>query len=462
MTIWHPPELNPEQPKYKALADAMATAIAAGELQPGQKLPTHRHLADRLGVTVGTVTRAYAEAEKRQLIESRVGSGTYVRSYNSTEFAIGEPLPEEIVDLSYSIALNVDQAGQLAEDLASLSGNRPLLKQLLNYQTPGGLLRHREAGLQWLQMTGIDSGDLERLLITNGGQHGFHTATAALCRAGDTVLSAGLTYPGFSLVAQQMGLRHIGIESDSDGVIPEALNTACLRFKPRLIYLNTRVNNPSCEQTSAERIDQLAEILQRHQVWVVEDDVQGCLLDASQPSFANRHPEITLFVSGTSKALTGGLRVGYLLPPKPLLRAAASAIRSSCWMTAPLMVEIASRWITSGVASRFIIEQQRQLTQRHALVRQVLTGLDLHSVDYGLNVWLLLPEPRRGQEFCQSLERQKVMAKPSAAFAAGHFNALQAIRFCVGGDTSLPALEKALHIIQGELQQPGPEFDIAH
>lgn len=462
MTIWHSELLDSHLPKYKALANAIAEAINRGELQPGQKLPTHRWLADQLGVTVGTITRAYSEAEKRQLIESRVGSGTFVRTNRVTEFLIGEDNSDGIIDLSYSFAVNMNQADLLAETLAELAQEPLLLTQLLDYQSPSGLIRHRQAGLDWLALTGVNAGDLERLLLTNGGQHGFHTAMAAVSRPGDTVLSAGLTYPGFTQAAQQMGLRHIGLDSDQHGILPGSLALACQRFKPRLLYINTRINNPSGEQTSAERIEQLAAILKQHDVWVIEDDLQGCLTEPNSPMFVMQHPEITLFVTGTSKALTGGLRVGYLLPPKALLRPAASAIRANCWMTAPLMAEIASRWISNGTAQRFINQQQQELNARHQLVRETLAGRPLNADPRGLNVWLPLPEPRRAQEFCQSLERQNVLAKPSTAFAAGHYPAPQAIRFCVGGDTSRAALAQALTIINDELDQPGPEFDYAH
>jgi len=227
-----------------------------------------------------------------------------------------------------------------------------------------------------------------------------------------------------------------------------------------MIYLNTRINNPSCEQMTSQRIDDLAEVLKRFQVMVVEDDVQGCLLDPTTPTFVNRHPDITLFVTGTSKALTGGLRVGYLLPPKALVRAVAGAIRSSCWMPAPLMVEIASRWIAGGLADRIIELQCKELRLRHEMVADVLRLQQFNSVERGFNVWLQLPETRRAQEFCHSLEKQNVLVKPSTAFAVGHFHAPQAVRFCVGSDISLASLRSALEIIQQELSQPGAEFDL--
>ncbi len=459
MTIWNPDISQYDLPKYKALATAIDDAIVSGELKAGDKLPTHRRLADTLSVTVGTVTRAYAEAERKQLIESRVGSGTFVKTHSSgNDFELNHP-SKDVIDLSFSFALVLNQTEELAEELKALSSDAKLLREILEYQTPGGILRHREAGMKWLEMTGVYSGNTDRIIITNGGQHGFHTATAALCQSGDTVISCGLTYPGFSVVTQQLGLRHIGIEWDSEGILPKALRLACSRFKPRVFYVNTRINNPTCEVMTEQRIDEIAEILREHQIWVIEDDVQGCLQNKSIPTFANRHPDITVYITSTSKALTGGLRIGYILPPPSIDRTIRHALKASCWMAAPMMAEITSRWIEKGLALSIIQTQQKAMKKRQQMVSRYLNQYHYNSAEHSYNVWLKLPENRNAQEFCQSLAAQNVLVKPSTAFAAGNFVPPQAVRFCLGGDTNRSDLEKALEIIKTELQQPGPEID---
>ena len=78
MTIFQPDISGRSGPKYRAIAQAIGDDIAAGHLPPGTRLPTHRDLAWRLGVTVGTVSRAYNEAAKLNLIGGEVGRGTYV------------------------------------------------------------------------------------------------------------------------------------------------------------------------------------------------------------------------------------------------------------------------------------------------------------------------------------------------------------------------------------------------
>ncbi|HZF36691.1 MAG TPA: winged helix-turn-helix domain-containing protein, partial [Candidatus Angelobacter sp.] len=79
MTIWQPDLNSVSGPRYLAIVDALAFDLDNGKLRAGDRLPTHRDLAYRLGVTVGTVTRAYSEAERRGLIKGEVGRGTYIR-----------------------------------------------------------------------------------------------------------------------------------------------------------------------------------------------------------------------------------------------------------------------------------------------------------------------------------------------------------------------------------------------
>ena len=79
MTMWLPDVASRPGPLYQAIAEALAEDTSRGVLAAGQRLPTHRELADRLGVTVGTVTRAYAEAARRGLVSGEVGRGTFAR-----------------------------------------------------------------------------------------------------------------------------------------------------------------------------------------------------------------------------------------------------------------------------------------------------------------------------------------------------------------------------------------------
>ncbi len=469
MTIWKP-ELQwadyPDTPKYLALAACIDQAIQAGALQPGEKLPTHRKLADWLGVTVGTVTRGYAEAERKQLVVSRVGSGTYVRAASASQssmhqsFTLSEPVDASILDMSYSIVVESDQVTRCASTLAEIQSDPVLLRELLDYHPENGMLHHREAGAQWLRDCGFTQVSADQVLVTTGAQHGFFNVLMGLMRPGEVILSEGLTYPGFIAATRQLNLKLVGVGADADGLIPSEFEVACHRHRPRMVYVMTRMSNPTCHHYSEARIHAIAQLCRENNLLILEDDVQGAMGPADRPSFYELYPAQTILVSSISKVLAGGLRVGYVACSEGVRPAIAAALRTSNWITPPLPVEIASRWIQQGAHTEMRDRQNQVLQRRHRRVCAALPGL-VQQDAYGLNVWLVLPPPWRASQFAEQAEQRGVLVKTSEVFAAGQYSAPQGIRFCLGGRLSDAAVDKALDILQEILsEQPSQEFAI--
>src|SRR5688500_3509370 len=169
MTIWSP-RLAPGASKYIALADAIAADVSGGKLRPGDRLPTHRDLADALRVTVGTVSRGYAEARRRGHVLGEVGRGTFVRG------SVAAPTPEAdgadgLVDLSVNhpavLAPLVEETA-LRGALTSLAGIDDLAA-LLRYPPDGGAPRHREAGAAWIGLSGLEA-PAGRVVVCSGSQ----------------------------------------------------------------------------------------------------------------------------------------------------------------------------------------------------------------------------------------------------------------------------------------------------
>jgi DNA-binding transcriptional MocR family regulator len=129
----------PQKPRYRAIADALGEQIANGELEPGERLPTHRDLAHRLGVTVGTVSRAYAELERAGLARGEVGRGTFVRGGHADNFlqVVHEP-PGGGLDLGNSYPPPGRQALELSDALRALADDRSL-GHFVGYQPHAGL-----------------------------------------------------------------------------------------------------------------------------------------------------------------------------------------------------------------------------------------------------------------------------------------------------------------------------------
>ncbi|HEX8706827.1 MAG TPA: GntR family transcriptional regulator, partial [Pyrinomonadaceae bacterium] len=167
MTMWTPDLSETGGPLSRAIVNALAADIEAGRIEPGTRLPTHRELADRLGVAIGTVTRAYALAKRRGLVSGEVGRGTFVGSGTGASREETSGGAEAPIDLSKNQIARETQDRLLAETLAALSARSDLAPLLEYYQPAEGVSRHRAAGAAWVGRIGLDA-DPAQTLVCSG------------------------------------------------------------------------------------------------------------------------------------------------------------------------------------------------------------------------------------------------------------------------------------------------------
>ncbi|WP_440997922.1 PLP-dependent aminotransferase family protein [Arhodomonas sp. SL1] len=444
-------------PRYRAIAEAIAEAVETGALAPGQRLPTHRALAEALGVTVGTVTRGYAEAERRGLVTARVGSGTYVNAGGASSapaFAIAPGGDTGRIDLGLAFPVPMDREATVATLLQDIAADPATLATCLAYQPETGLEPHRECLARWLQGWGFRI-DASELVICLGALHGVNLALQAVARPGDTIASPGLVYPGLIAAARGLGLRHLPLSLDADGVDPDALDALCRQQPVRAVYVTPDQNNPTTALLPAERRAALLEVAERHDVAVIEDAVH--LVDAAERprALVDEAPERVIHVSAVSKILAGGLRVGMVRAPGRWRTAVAEALRSHCWMAPPLNAELACRWIASGQADEVAHRQRRAVGERQVLVAEELAGFDYAARPYGFNVWLRLPEPWRAGELARACEEAGVVVKTGEPFAVSRYPVPQAVRLAISAPGDRATVAEGLQRVRAVLER-GP------
>jgi DNA-binding transcriptional MocR family regulator len=239
---WIPRIEGTDGPIYLAIADAIGAAVTAGELRAGERLPTHRALADALRVDLTTVTRAYAEARRRGLLQATVGRGTFVRSPMQAQApSLRTKGQEGPVDLGMNLPpVPTDPPLQdlLQQGLSRLlAGSEPA--NLLTYRSGSGTAEERMAGAIWLRPT---LGEMvpERVLVCPGAQPALLATLGTLAGTGDVVLTDTLTYPGIRTAAAQLGIRLVGIAADAEGLLPEAVEAACREIRPKALYCTSR------------------------------------------------------------------------------------------------------------------------------------------------------------------------------------------------------------------------------
>jgi DNA-binding transcriptional MocR family regulator len=454
VTSWLPDLQTRSGPRYLAIAQAIADDTANGRLKPGVRLPTHRELADRLGVTVGTVTRAYAEAARRGLVSGEVGRGTFARRAMDGTVPAGEG-EGVVVDLSVNHPpVTTEDARHFRLTLEDIA-RRGDASRLLAYQPNAGAASHRSAGAEWIGRAGIEARP-EQVLVCAGSQHALMTIFSTLVSPGEVVLCESVTYPGMKNLAGLLKLRLQGLALDAHGLRPDALEAACRRGAPRALYCVPTLQNPTGTIMPEARRQEIAAIAQSHGVPIVEDDVHGFLPVSRPRPLSAFAPESSFYVNSTSKSLAPGLRIGFLLSPPAYVSRLATAVGSTIWMVAPLMAEIVSTWIREGTADAVLAEKRQEAAARQSLARRVLAGSRIDSDASGYHLWLTLREPWRSESFVAEARRRGVAVTPAEAFAVDRDAVPPAVRVCLGPARSHAELERGL-VVLAEILMASPE-----
>ncbi|GAB4372991.1 MAG: PLP-dependent aminotransferase family protein [Kiloniellaceae bacterium] len=456
MTNWTPSLDDAAGPRYLAIADALARDIAAGRLKAGDRLPTHRDLAWHLGVTVGTVSRAYAEAERRGLTSGEVGRGTFVNvPAMADQLHRWHDAQPGTIHLRSAPPMPCPEESAIAEVLARVAAG-PRAMEMMRYQPQRGLPEHRQAGAQWVSRDGFTV-NAEQVTLTAGAHHGILVVLAAVTQPGDHIVSDSLTYPGVRSLARLLGLRLDGLARDAEGPLPEAFEEACRTHAVKAIYLCPNQHNPTSLTMPEARRRDLAAVARRYGVAVAEDDTFG-LMDGEEPLPIAAHlPELGFYIAGLSKTVSPGLRTGYVVAPEKSLGRVGSAVHSTCWMACPLTAEIAAELIRSGVAATVSAGRKRESIARSTLARAALDGWDFDCAEGANFLWLRLPEPWRSSEFAAEAERRGVLVTPSDPFMVGRRESAPAVRVCFGSPRGRDELRRGLAILDEQLRE-GPTY----
>ncbi|WFU12488.1 PLP-dependent aminotransferase family protein (plasmid) [Rhizobium sp. CB3090] len=452
-SFWTPSISRAMGPVYLAIADALQADIRAGRLATGARLPPQRALAETLGIDFTTVTRAYAEARKRGLVEGRIGQGTYVSQGRTAPPQRQKPVPGGLVDMSMNLPPRFDDEALTARMWQGIGGLEISdgLDLLLRYQQPGGAARDREAGAEWLasRLPGIRP---ERILVCPGAQGALLAITRMLTAPGDTVCAETLTYPGFLSVAAHSRLTIAGVEIDDNGLIPEAFEQICVSRRPKALYCNPTINNPTTITLPLSRRKAILEIAARYDVDVIEDDAYGALPMQPVAPLAALAPERVYHIAGLAKCLSPALRIAYLAVPN--LRAAtrlAGIIRATSAMASPLSAAIASRWIEDGTAEAVLAAIRRETKARQAIAAELLPAADLLADPEGFHAWLRLPPVWSRGEFTARLRSAGIGVVASDAFALGP--APEAVRLGLGVAEDREHLRQSLGIVADLLSE---------
>jgi DNA-binding transcriptional MocR family regulator len=440
-TVWRPELRGGAGQLYLQLVDAIASDIQSGRLTVAERLPPQRELADRLKINYATVSRAYREAQRRGLVYSRVGHGTFVCRPRVGQLA--GPRGESLFDMTMNLPPEPGDDALWERLEGTWCELAPRLRELLRYEEFGGPHEARSAGVRWLARVGLEA-ETDRLLVCPGAQSALAACFSLLAKPGDVALCEEITYPGARAVVAQLGVRLIGLPMDAEGISSEAFARACVEHRPKLLYCNPTLQNPTTTTITAARRRELVTVARKHGVAIVEDDAYGVLPSAAQPPLAALAPGLSYYVSGFAKCLGPGLRVAYLLAPDARRAAALSAIlRATTIMASPITVALATECVDNGAAEAALLAIRAESVIRQGIAREVLAQAEYRSQPEAFHLWLELPAPWSSAAFATQLLAHGIRAVPSDAFAVTS-SAPAALRVCLGGSATHHELRAVL------------------
>ncbi|MHC2961210.1 aminotransferase-like domain-containing protein [Klebsiella pneumoniae] len=428
--------------RYKAVVDRYAQAIRSGQLPAGSRLPTHRTLAAGERISLATATRVYRELEEMGLVSGETGRGTFVRdlSLPPGHGVDQQVVAADIVDLNFNYPSLPEQGDALREALRQLAMAGDIDSHL-RYQPHAGRLAERDIIARHLTCQHF-APDAENVLIVNGAQHGLAVTVMGLLRPGDVVAVDALTYSGFKALAALYHLELAAIPCRPEGPDLQALHTLCQQRRVRAVYTMPTLHNPLGWVLNTGQRQALADLARQHDLLIIEDAAYARLVSHPPPPVVSYAPERTVYVTGFSKNIATGLRVGVVISPPRYRPEIERAIRATTWNTPTLISSLICAWIEDGTVARFETQKRQDARQRQQVAREVLCGLPVVSHPDSYFVWLPLGEESRADRLANALMERRISVSTAEPFCVSA-TIPQALRIALGSvpfDSLRPAL----------------------
>ena len=252
--------------------------------------------------------------------------------------------------------------------------------------------------------------------------------------------------------AHRRGLNLIGIEMDRDGILPDALAAAIERHRPKALYLNPTLQNPTTLTIPTERRLAISEVLNKHGLPLIEDDAYGFIPSKAPAPIAVSAPDLTWHIGGLAKCIGAGLRLAYTIAPTgKLAYSLGQTLKIQAVMASPITTALATQWIEDGTADKIRRFIRSETSARQAIAREVLEGFDFQGAENAFNIWLSLPEGIGRADVVARMAGRPIGIMPSDAFSVGITPGDQ-VRLCLGGSLSREDLRASLYFLVNSLQ----------
>jgi 2-aminoadipate transaminase len=394
-------------PIYLQIKESVRNLIVQGTLGPGERLPSTRNLASKLGINRMTVEAAFSQLEADGLISSHVGRGAFVNRLAGTSEArshLGEEMDAEAVSrlwaplfVDYRSApmslptmtarngakfISFVPAAPGAELFPAIDFRRCadfVLKRRLNevsaIGSSDGLASLKSYLLRWFAQNGMEASE-DEVVITTGCQQSMDLIRKVLIQPGDSIILENPTYPGAVAAlapSAPSSTERLQLPVGDDGPDLRSLTSLLSRNRCKLIYSVPNFHNPTGRTMPLQARTQLVKLASQFRVPMLEDDVFGELRYSGPalPTLRSLCPELVVYIGSFSKMLTPGLRLGWILAPRPVIRQ-VTVVKQSADLHTNLLIQA-----TMDEFCRHGRRAAQAFSRRRALRRSAWRPLDV-------------------------------------------------------------------------------------
>ncbi|GIT91763.1 GntR family transcriptional regulator [Jannaschia pagri] len=460
-----------DRPKYVVVESAVRAAIARGDLTPGTRLPPVRDLAWRIGVTPGTIARAYARLTDSGELEAQVGRGTFVAEPSGPAPIYREFQALEVDSTPHNTGGDVYEVNLLSPHLPSV-GQARLIRDLLKEvaeDPPSGMMHYpsfaserpaRAAAAQFLSHPSLGPVEADDIALTHGGQHGIAMVMqSVLTGRRPVVLVEELTYPGFRRMAETMRAEVVPIAMDSDGLRPDALEAAARQVDAQLLCTSPEVHNPTARVTPEARRREIVAVARETNLQILEDDCYR-MEPGPLPSYRLLAPERTWHIASIAKTITPALRLGFAIAPSGRQVALRRAAEYNSFGMATPLSDLMARLLVHPDLPELMDETRRMVSTYAEAAADILSGYDLVWRQDVSFLWLTLPVGWRASAFCRAAEAAGVKLRAAEEYAGRDTNAPHAVRFAINAGVSLDSFRSAIRRLKELLDNPQGGLDV--
>ncbi|PJN91536.1 GntR family transcriptional regulator [Bacillus sp. mrc49] len=423
MVIEWRPNRNSSLSLHQQIVNWMKQQITSGEWPVATKLPSQRSLADSFGVNRSTIITALDELIADGLLETKVGSGTFVSNNTWNVLAaskqpdwrkyvrngLHEPNIQTIQDINFheaDTAMIRLGTGELSPSLLPVKKIEQTLQSTafdaysLGYSEPKGDKRLRQSISDHLKEKGVTVSP-GSLMIVSGGLQALQLIAVGLLPKGSLILHESPSYLNSVHPFQSAGMHLAGLSKHGRETIPNQIKRINRKRKASLLYTVPTFNNPTnATWTKEERLDLLS-ICKKEQIPIIEDDVYSDLWLETEPPPPLKSFDadgLVLHIGSMSKTLSPGLRIGWIAGPMPVIERLADIKMQMDYGSSALSQHLVATWLSQGHYSKHLDWLRRELLARRdftlALLNRYFEGIaKWQTPQGGFYIWLELGKP---------------------------------------------------------------------